>query len=277
MLQNTQIGRVRKLVLDRADKRNALSYELCNQLVAAINDAVHDTGTGAILLTAAGKSFCAGMDLAEAAQGVNEEINAVHERLFSIGARLTKPLVGAVQGAALGGGCGLAANCHILIAAPDATFGLTEIRLGLWPFLVYRAMEMSLGERRSVELALTGRMFGVHEAKDLGFVHEIVADPEARALEIATNMAGFSPTAVQNGLCFVQEARGQDWETTARIARRLRDRVWAGADFEEGLRAFREKRPPQWPSLDISTSSIHSDGEEGYAPQDVVGSDTEIL
>ena len=249
MLQKVQIGRVARLTLDRPEKRNALNYELCQALVDSIGSAVHDPGTGAILLSANGKSFCAGMDLDEASQGVTQETNTVHERLFTLGARIAKPLIAAVRGAALGGGTGLIANCHIVIAAPDATFGLTEIRLGLWPFLVYRAMETALGERRTLELSLTGRILKAEDAMELGLIHEISAEPEQRALEVAETVANFSPTAIQNGMSFVQEVRGQDSEASGRIARRIRDRVFAGADFHEGLRAFREKRPPRWPSL----------------------------
>ena len=86
-------------------------------------------------------------------------MNALHEQLFTIGVRLEKPMVAAVHGAALGGGTGLVANCHVVVALRDAAFGLTEIRLGLWPFLVFRAVAAALGERRAMELALTGRVF----------------------------------------------------------------------------------------------------------------------
>jgi len=154
-----------------------------------------------------------------------------------------------VQGPALGGGTGLVANCHIVIAEPAATFGLTEIRLGLWPFLVFRAVDMALGERRAVELALTGRIFAAEEARQLGLVHEVVPDAAARAFEVAELVANFSPTAIHNGLGFVEEVRGMDWEDAGKVARRVRDWVFATEDFQEGLRAFREKRPPRWPSL----------------------------
>ena len=249
MLQKVQHGRVLRLTLDRPEKRNALNCEMCLEILQAVESAIHDPGVGAILLEANGKSFCAGMDLDEAACGVTEESNSLHERLFTLGARSSKPLIAAVKGAALGGGTGLVANCHIVIAEAGATFGLTEIRLGLWPFLVYRAVGMALGERRTLELALTGRIFGSEEARDLGLVHEISPNAEARALEAAEIVAGFSPTAIQNGLSFVQEVRGKDWEESGRAARQVRDRVFAGADFQEGFRAFREKRPPRWPSL----------------------------
>lgn len=223
---------------------------MCRQLADALEAASRDATIGAILLTGNGPSFCAGMDLDEAARGVTETTNAAHESLFTVGARLTKPIVAAVQGAALGGGTGLVANCHIVIAAADATFGLTEIRLGLWPFLVYRAAVVALGERRTLEMALTGRILGAEEARGIGLVQEIASNVEARALEVAETVAGFSPTALQLGLGFVKQVRGEDGETSGQIAREVRNQVFASADFQEGLRAFREKRQPRWPSLE---------------------------
>ncbi len=249
MLQKDQHGRVLRIALDRPEKRNALSIQLCRAILETVGSAVRDPGIGAILITGNGKSFCAGMDLDEVARGATEETNSLQEQLFTLGARTQKPLIAAVHGAALGGGTGFVANCHIVVASPDATFGLTEIRLGLWPFLVYRAMELAVGERRSTELALTGRIFGSEEAKALGLVHEVAADVQTRAMEVAQSVATFSPSAIHNGLSFVQEVRGMGWEEAGRVARRVRDWVFTGSDFQEGLRAFREKRSPRWPSI----------------------------
>jgi enoyl-CoA hydratase/carnithine racemase len=249
VLQKAQYGRVLRLTLDRPEKRNALNGELSTAIVEAVEGAIQDRSVGAILLAGNAKAFCAGMDLDEAAAGVSVETNALHEQLFTLGARSCKPLIAAVEGAALGGGTGLVANCHIVIADPGATFGLTEIRLGLWPFLIYRAMGLALGERRITELALTGRIFGGEEAKDLGLVHEVADDAEKRAMEVAHAVAEFSPSAIHNGLSFVQEMRGMGWEEAGKVARRVRDWVFTSEDFQEGLRAFREKRPPRWPSL----------------------------
>jgi enoyl-CoA hydratase/carnithine racemase len=249
MLQKEQFGRVLRLTLDRPEKRNALNIQLSRAIVESVRDAAHDSSVGAIILAANGKTFCAGMDLLEVASGATDETNAIHEQLFTLGARTSKPLIGAVRGAALGGGMGFVANCHIVIAEPDATFGLTEIRLGLWPFLVFRAVSMALGERRSLELALTGRIFGAPEASELSLVHEVAPDPESRAMQVAQSIAGYSPTAIHNGMSFVEEVRGMGWEDAGRVARRIRDWVFTTEDFREGVRAFQEKRPPRWPSL----------------------------
>lgn len=253
VLQTNRQGRVLHLVLNRPEKRNALSAQLCADLVAALEAADRDSFVGAILVSGNGKHFCAGMDLSEVHSIDTARINRAQEQLFTIGLRLTKPLVCAVQGAALAGGLGLVANCHIAIAHSDATFGLTEIRVGLWPFLVFRTISAALGERRAVELSLTGRTFNAAEAKEVGLVHEVTADLEPRADVLAQALADSSPTALRKGLGFVRETRGRDWETAGEIARRVRDEVFASEDFQEGQRAFREKRKPQWPSLSRST------------------------
>ncbi len=249
LLEIRREGRLLCIALNRPEKRNALNVALCRELVHHIEAGDRDPSLGAILLTGNGKCFCAGMDLSEVSEGSTDEITSVQEQLFTLGPRLGKPLVAAVQNAALAGGTGLVANCHIVIARMDAAFGLTEIRLGLWPVLVFRAMTAAIGERRTVELALTGRIFTASEAREIGLVHEVTEHAENRALEVARALAESSPTAIRSGLTFVQEVRGRDWKTAGEIARRIRDEVFESKDFEEGLQAFREKRAPRWPSL----------------------------
>jgi enoyl-CoA hydratase/carnithine racemase len=255
ILEILQEGHVLRLFLNRPDKRNALNAELCRALVDALEEADRDPGIGAILLSGRGKSFCAGMDLKEVVTDDPQELAELHDRLFTVGSRLGKPLIAAVQGAALAGGTGLVANCHIAIAAEDATFGLTEIRLGLWPFLVFRVVAMALGERRTVELALTGRIFGAHEALEIGLVHEATPDFERRGREVAESLAAFSPTAIRSGLLYVQQIRNTGWKTAGAIAQRARNDVFQSPDFQEGIRAFREKRPPKWPSVEKAKNS----------------------
>jgi enoyl-CoA hydratase/carnithine racemase len=249
ILETKLEGRVLQVSLNRPEKRNALNVELCRVLVETLESAFADRGVGAILLCGNGRHFCAGMDLSEVSAAMADPISDAQERLFTIGSWAEKPLVAAVEGASLGGGMGLVGNCHIVVAHPEATFGLTEIRVGLWPFLVYRALSTGLGERRVLELALTGRVFGAAEAQEMGLVQEVAAHARTRASEIAGALSEFSPTTIRSGLRFALEVRGQDWETAGRTARRMRDEVFASLDFQEGRRAFVEKRTPHWPSV----------------------------
>ena len=251
-LQINREGRVLHLALNRPERRNALNKELCDTLGAALDEAETDARIGAVLLSGNGKSFCAGMDLHEVLTPSGSEINDAHERIFSAGIGMTKPLIAAVQGAALAGGAGLIANCHIVVAEENATFGLTEIRIGLWPFVIFRAVMAALGQRRATELALSGRIFGAAEAREYGLVHHIVdsAALMPRAQEIAAAVANSSPTAIYAGLAFVRDARGKSWEEAGDLARRMRNEVFRSADFQEGIRAFQEKRQPRWTGAD---------------------------
>jgi len=249
LLEIHREGRLISIALNRPEKRNALNIQLCRELVEALEGAENDPAVGAILLCGNGKCFCAGMDLSEINQSTTDEITNVQERLFTIGARLGKPLVATVQNAALAGGTGLVANCHIVIAREDAAFGLTEIRLGLWPFLVFRSVTAAIGERRAVELALTGRIVNAAEAREMGLIHEITKHMDKRALDVARALSESSPTAIRRGLRFVEQSRGRDWASAGAIARRVRDEVFESKDFQEGLAAFREKRAACWPSL----------------------------
>jgi len=248
MLNVSREGRVLRVVLNRPEKRNALSGALCRELVAAIEEGERDSGIGAILLSGAGASFCSGMDLSEMLTPAEASLAEVHERLFTIGRRVTVPIVAAVHGAALAGGTGLVANAHIVVAAEDATFGLTEIRIALWPFVVYRSVVEAVGDRRALELAITGRIIGAHEAAGIGLAQYVTpsAGVMDRAGEIARAVAAASPVAMRSGMRFVAESRGMDWEEGGKTARRVREELFRTNDFAEGVRAFREKRTPRW-------------------------------
>lgn len=250
-LQVSLDGRVLRVELNRPEKRNALSLAMCRELIEAFGRAERDGAIGAVLLTATGSVFCSGMDLDEALEGGAAEHARVHRELFTAGARMTTPVVAAVSGPALGGGAGLVANAHIAVAAQGSTFGLTEIRLGMWPFMVHRAVARAIGERRALELALTGRIFSAAEALEWGLVHHVVPafELEDRAWGIAFGLSVSSADAIRRGMAFVNESRELSSEAALELAERARQPVFEGADFREGVRAFREKRKPVWPSV----------------------------
>jgi len=243
-------GRVVEITLDRPEKRNALNLEMCHEIVNAMDAADADDGTGVIILAGNGPAFCAGMDLKESLEiEEGDEMVAIHERLFTLIQHVRTPVLAAVHGPTLAGGTGLAANAHLVFASPDAHFGLTEIRMGLWPVLIFRAVEHAIGERKTVELALTGRKFSAQEALDLGLVTGIAADPLEKARSVAETIAAYSPVSISIGLDYVHQALGRDWAHAGKVGRELRNRLLNSEDYKEGAAAFLEKRKPAWPSL----------------------------
>jgi enoyl-CoA hydratase/carnithine racemase len=243
--------RVLRLTLNRPDKRNALNTEMCSKIVEEIASAQNDQNVGSILISAVGQVFCAGMDLDEAVKFRGTELAEIHEKLFTAGANSLKPIILCVNGPALGGGLGLVAQGHAVIAAEGAVFGLTEMRVGLWPFLVYRAVEAALGARRTLELSLTSRIFSSENALQWGLVHYVFPPFEAadHAAAIARGLAKASPLAISAGMRYVRDSRGKSWEDAGELAAALRRKLMDSADFKEGCTAFKEKREPRWPSL----------------------------
>ena len=238
MIEILRTDAVCQIALNRPEKRNALNMALCADLLRALDDAESSPEVRAILLTGNGPAFCAGMDLEEALRADQNALADLHERLFTVIRRARKPIVAAVRGPALAGGTGLVANAHIAIASPDARFGLTEIRIGLWPLLVIRAVTQAIGERRTTELSLTGRIFTADEAKQFGLVSEIASDPKARALEIAHALAASSQPAIRTGLEYADRIRGLPWDEAGKIGHRMRDQLMESQEFRQLVTEF---------------------------------------
>lgn len=242
--------RVLHITLNRPDKRNALTASMCAQIIEQVSSAQTNPEVGAILFCANGSVFCAGMDLDEAGPGV-PELDHLHEQIFTMGIRSLKPIVVGVQGAALGGGLGLVAQGDVVMASDKAVFGLPEVRVGLWPFLIYRSVEAAIGNRRTLQASLTGHLFHPDEAVQWGLVHKICPAIELldRVKVMARELGKTSPEAISAGLEYVKRSRGVGFEEAGKIAAELRARVMAGEDFKEGVAAFKAKREPRWPSL----------------------------
>jgi len=262
--------RVLHVTLNRPDKRNALTSAMCSEIVKAVRSVQSRNDIGSILIGAVGQVFCAGMDLDEAAGLHGDQSAEIHDDLFTIGAASMKPIVICVNGAALGGGLGLVAQGHVVMATHGAVFGLPEIRLGLWPFLVYRAVEVALGPRRTLELSLTGRAFTAHDALQWGMVHQICPPAEMadRAKAIARELAKASPDVIAAGMHYFHGSRGKSWKESGELAAVLRAKLMESADFQEGYAAFKDKREPHWPSMPREFyASRHSAQPELHAPE----------
>jgi enoyl-CoA hydratase/carnithine racemase len=189
-LRIEQEGRLRRIVLAAPEQRNLLDAVMCQDLLSELRDAAADDAVGAILLEADGPAFCSGIDL------------EAGEDLFTIGRRIAKPLVAAVRGFAVSGGVALLANAHVVLAAQGSSFGLTDIREGSWNEPIYRAVAGAIGERRTLELCLTGRIFSTADAAAWGLVHMVAPafELDDRAFEVASALANADPKAVRSAL-----------------------------------------------------------------------------
>jgi enoyl-CoA hydratase/carnithine racemase len=203
-LDVTREGRVLRLTLNRQAAGNALDLDLCRALVDALQQGAADHDAAALLLDARGKAFCSGFD-----SGVPPGIYPIHAALFGLGGRLHKPLVAAVQGPALGAGLGLVCMAHIAVAAHGVQFGLIDIRDSQWPYAVFPLVARAAGERRALEMALTGRVFGVNEAMQYGLIHEVAPPIELddRATAIAQWVAKADPQVVSRGIMAAREKK----------------------------------------------------------------------
>ena len=243
-------NRVLRITLNRAEKKNALNAAGCEQMINQVNRAQANPAVGCILIEAAGNVFCAGMDLDEALTA-DSRLDELHEQLFSMRRRSEKPIVVSVNGAALGGGLGLVAQGHVVMCSESAAFGLPEIRIGLFPFFIYRSVASTIGDRRTLQAALTGKMFYPEEAMQWGLVQKVVSSVALgeRVQLLAEEIARASPEVLALGLEYVRRSDGISDVEASKVASELRARVMTSADFREGVAAFKEKREPHWPSM----------------------------
>ncbi|HWG26444.1 enoyl-CoA hydratase [Actinospica sp.] len=245
-----QRDRIGLITLNRPEALNALNTQLMTDVVAAAEAFDRDPGVGCLVLTGSERAFAAGADIKEMAS--LEFVDVYLKDQFADWdrfARLRKPVVGAVAGYALGGGCELAMMCDVLLAADTAKFGQPEVKLGVLPGMGgTQRLTRAIGKAKAMELCLTGRMMGAEEAERAGLVSRIVpaADLLDEALNVARTIADMSPVAAT----MVKEAVNRAFETTlaegVHFERRLFNAAFATADQKEGMAAFAEKRPPKF-------------------------------
>ena len=247
-------GAVATVWLNQPERRNALSRQLVENLIDTLKSLDADESVHAIVLTGSGTAFCAGADLDEFSRlgtQIPAELYQDAYRaadLFRLGSELKTPLIGAVNGPALGGGLGLVAMCHLVVASENARLGTTELRVGLIPFVILPLIRRAVGEKQALKLMLLAEPITAQEACRIGLVQSIV--PPEKVLEEASGwastVASFSPLAVKMGLDAFFTT--QDWEADAsfRYLARLRVLSFLSEDLKEGAEAFLEKRKPVW-------------------------------
>jgi len=243
-------GKVGLVTLNRPKALNALNTTVMRELVEALKAFDADAGIGAVVLTGSEKAFAAGADIKE--MQAKTYVEAYLEDLFAgweeMG-RVRKPVVAAVAGYALGGGCELAMMCDFIIAADNAKFGQPEITLGVMPGMGgSQRLTRFVGKSKAMDMCLTGRMMDAAEAERSGLVSRVVplADLLDEALAAAEKIAGFSLPAV----LMAKEAVNRAYETTLseglRFERRVFHSMFALEDQKEGMAAFTEKRQPDF-------------------------------
>jgi methylglutaconyl-CoA hydratase len=241
------------ITLNRPDKRNAISAEMIGELQSAL-DAIESTPTRVVLFTGAGKAFCAGMDLqmlaaiAKQSPAENQEDSRRIAKLFRRVWSFSRPMIAAVNGAALAGGCGLATLCDFTLAVPEAKFGYTEVRIGFLPALVSVFLTRQIGEKRCRDLLLTGRVIDAAEAKEFGLVSELVPSGQLleRATELANDLLAASPSSICRAKRLLVSAESASLDHDLERAILENARIRCTPDFKEGLASFLEKRKPVW-------------------------------
>lgn len=250
-------GAVATLWLNRPDVHNAFDDALIAGITAGLRELDADDSVRVVVLAGRGKSFCAGGDLAwmRRMAGFTEAENLADAgrlaEMLRVLATLSKPTVARVHGAALAGGMGLVAACDIAVATPQASFGTTEVRIGLVPATISPYVIRAIGRRAAQRYFLTGERISADKAYALGFVHELCAADEldAKVAEISAALLAGAPAALGACKTLIEAVAERPLsaeliaDTTQRIAA-----ARAGAEAREGIAAFFDKRKPVWGS-----------------------------
>ncbi len=236
--------------INRPEARNALNLEV-RQLIAQHLTAMTDDDTvRCIVLTGNDKSFAAGADIKEMANaGTIDMLLRGTQKLWRTIYGCTKPVIAAVNGFALGGGCELAMTCDIIIAGESAKFGQPEVKIGIIPGGGgTQRLPRTVGKYKAMRYVLTGDLFGAQEAFDMGLVSEVVPDAEVekRAVAMAAQIAELAPLAVQQAKEAVLRGMDASLETGLTLETRTLQMLFASKDQKEGMAAFIEKRKPKF-------------------------------
>jgi methylglutaconyl-CoA hydratase len=242
-------GSIRVLTLNRPDKRNALNDELIAALKYALRETDEENELHAVLLRGAGKDFCSGADLsaiqkiATASYEENVEDARQLAELFELIRKVRVPVIAAVHGRALAGGCGLATACDLVIAARSARFGYPEVKIGFVPAMVAAILRRNLGEKKSFELLTRGFEFSAQDAERLGLVNALFDDDgfEEAAIDYASHYAKVSGSAVAMTKRLLYEIDTDDISTAIAKGVETNAQARMTGDCKKGIAAFLKK------------------------------------
>jgi enoyl-CoA hydratase/carnithine racemase len=251
-------GVVGTIVLNRPDRRNALTRAMLAQLVEALRDLHLEKRVRAVVITGAGTSFCAGMDLHEmhaAATMSDDEKNQdwgntaeAYREVVTHMIELPKPIIASVNGPAVAGGAGLVLASDIVVAAPSAQFGLPEPRRGIIAGVVAPLLAFRAGGGTAARLLLSASLYPAEEIHRLGIYHELSGEPKlwARCAQIADECALSAPEALQLTKRLLYETIGEQLSTQLTVGAAMSATSRTTEAAQEGLTAFIEKRKPEW-------------------------------
>lgn len=241
------------ITLNRPEKLNALNRDVLSDLLKALEEAEKDKEVRVVILTGTGKSFCAGADVTEFTKSPHEvrEFIDLGRKVFDFIENMSKPVIAAVNGYALGGGFELALACDIVIASSNAAFGSTEVNLGIVPgWGASQKLLAIVGPMKARELIMLGEVLSAEEALKLGIVNKVVS-PERlleEAIGIARKLAEKSPTAVSIAKAEINRSLRTYLASGLELERTLFFMSVSSDDAKEGISAFLEKRKPRWVS-----------------------------
>jgi len=248
-------GKIATITLSREDKRNAISPTMMSELLDVFRKYDDDPNVQVLILTGAGsKVFCAGADFGESMGAAGSLVDRYEGQrkfaeLFKMIKGLKKPLLGRINGHAMGGGFGLACACDIVVAADDCRFGTPEINVGLFPYIIMATLlRFTSAPKRLLEMMLTGERIEAKEAQQLGIVNHVVTRDQldAKVDEIAQKIASKSPAILRLGRRAFYTMRDMEYEKALEYLASMLAINTMAEDVAEGIAAFLEKREPVW-------------------------------
>ncbi len=242
------------ITLNRPKVRNALCAPLIEEFQQGLSEIEREKEISSVIVTGAGSSFCAGADLADLSRMTSLSAEeARHDTLLLADLLLRlyqfpKPVIAAVNGPALAGGCGLASVCDFVLASEASSFGFPEVKVGFIPALVSVFLLQQVGERRARELLLTGRVLSAREAEGIGLVNDVVcpSDLMHQARNLSEVLANHNAGALAWTKHLLGHLRGLGLEEALALAAQWNVVARNTEDFKEGVASFFEKRPPVW-------------------------------